>query len=177
MTSRDNNIVDFIFTLFDDSKSFLMSAKTNSIDLELSEKLSRASVLVAWAGFEGWINKTCYDFAESSSDLSVFEKGFLLEKRVEIKNGQFVLQNSDKYETSENKLEFLLKRFANHNLDKQSSHWQNFRESKSLRDSIIHPKKDRKLKVVINDAEKNLKVLQYYLNLLSKKLYRRTHRF
>ena len=177
MSSKEYNVVNFIFTLFEDSKSFLMNAKSKCDDPELSERYARASVLVAWAGFEGWLHKTCYDFAESSLDLSVFERGFLLEKKIELKNGQFVIQNAVKYESSENKLEFLLTRFANYNIDKQSLHWKDFKECKDLRDSVIHPKKNRKLKVNINDAEKNLKTLQYYLNLLSKKLYKKTLKF
>lgn len=177
MSAKSFNIVDFIFTLFEDSKSFLNSAKVSVANSELTGRYSRASVLVAWAAFEGWINKTCSDFADTSQNLSISEKGFLLEKKVEIKSGKFIVCNSDKYESTENKVAFLLNQFANCRIDKSTVHWQNFKLSKELRDSIIHPKKDRILKLSTKEAELNLKTLQYFIKLLSKKLYHKELKF
>jgi len=171
MSQLNQNLVDLVFALFDDSKFFLNSAKININNQALAESYSRASVLVAWAAFEGWVNKTSIDFAETDSELSIIEKGFLLEKKVELKNGRFVISNVDKYENIENKIEFLLNKFVNFNIDKSTLHWQNFKTSKEMRDAIIHPKKTKQYNFNIKEAELNLRALEYYIMLLSKKLY------
>ncbi|HEY5124580.1 MAG TPA: hypothetical protein VIK14_12675 [Ignavibacteria bacterium] len=177
MNTKSLNVVDFIFDLFEDSKFFLNLANINVANIELTDRYSRASVLLAWAAFEGWINKTCSDFEATSQTVSVFEKGFLLEKKIEIKNGEFVLNNTDKYQSTENKIEFLLKKFACYKIDKSTVHWNSFKLSKELRDFIIHPKKNRIIKISIDEADKNLKTLQYFIKLLSKKLYHKDLKF
>lgn len=126
---------------------------------------------------EGWINKTCDDFASTSQSLSLSEVSFLIEKKVEIKNGEFVISKIDKYETTENKLEFLLRKFSNYKIDKSRIHWQNYRLSKKVRDSIMHPKKNRNSKISIRNAQTNLDTLKYFLELLSKKLYNKKLKF
>lgn len=82
MIKKSYKVVDLIFSLFEDSKFFLNQAKINNANDNISERYSRASVIVSWAAFEGWINKTCDDFAETSTSLSVSESGFLKEKKL-----------------------------------------------------------------------------------------------
>lgn len=171
MINKNYKVVDLIFSLFEDSKFYLNQAKINNAEDNISERYTRASVIVSWAAFEGWINKTCDDFAETSKNLSVSESGFLKEKRVELKNGEFVISNADKYETTENKLEFLLRKFTNSKIDKSKIYWQNYLLSKKLRDSIMHPKKSKLSIIDIQSAEINLITLKYFIEILSKKLY------
>lgn len=171
MIQKQYRVVDFIFALFEDSKFFLNQAKINNTKNSLAERYARASVIISWAAFEGWINKTCEDFAQTSSNLSTLEVGFLKEKKVEIKNGEFVISNTDKYETTENRIEFLLRTFANYKIDKSKIYWQNYKLSKNLRDSIMHPKINKVSIIDIQSAETNLNTLKYFIEILSKKLY------
>ncbi|MBK6912442.1 MAG: hypothetical protein IPH11_01710 [Ignavibacteriales bacterium] len=171
MIKKSYKVVDLIFSLFEDSKFFLNQAKINNANDNISERYSRASVIVSWAAFEGWINKTCDDFAETSTSLSVSESGFLKEKKVELKNGEFVVSRIDKYETTENKLEFLLRKFTDSKIDKSQIYWQNYKFSKDLRDSIMHPKKSKSAFIDIQSAETNFNTLKYFIDLLSRKLY------
>jgi len=171
MIQKNYEVVDLIFSLFEDSKYYLNKAKINNTEDGLTVRYARASVIVSWAAFEGWINKTCDDFAETSQSLSISEVGFLKEKKVEMKNGEFVVSNGDKYETTENKLEFLLRKFTNYKIDKSKIYWQNYKLSKNLRDSIMHPKKSKTSMIDIQSAETNLNTLKYFIEILSKKLY------
>lgn len=167
MSKSNKNIVDFVFELFDDSRYFLSQSKLT----KRNETYLRASILTAWAGFEGWVNKTCLDFDSTLKDLTLLEHSFLQEKKIEFKKGHFELTNADKYESTENKLEFLITTIARSNLDKATKSWSDFQNVKGFRDAIVHPKLGRKIKFTINEAELTIDTLAHYLNLLSKKLY------
>jgi hypothetical protein len=91
--------------------------------------------------------------------------------------GQFELTNSDKYESIENKMEYLLRRFANYTLDKSTKSWQNFVQAKIIRDSIAHPKEGRETVYSLSDGILTINTLRQFLNLLSKKIYRSNRTF
>jgi hypothetical protein len=169
--TQNKNIVQVITSLFEDSKYFFLEAQKRAVHDEISERFIKASILLSWAAFEGWINKTSLDFAKSSKELSTHEKAFLFEKRVSLEKGQFKISGADKYESSESKLEFLLTTIAKSNLDKSTKHWQEFLEAKKVRDSLIHPKDSRFEEYSIQKAEDTIKILSYYLNVLSNKIY------
>jgi hypothetical protein len=169
--TQNKNIVQVITSLFEDSKFFLLEAQKRAVHDEISERFIKASILLSWAAFEGWINKTSLDFAKSSKELCTHEKAFLFEKRVFLEKGQFRISGADKYESSESKLEFLLTTIAKSNLDKSTKHWQEFLEAKKVRDSLIHPKDNRFEEYGIQKAEDTIKILSYYLNALSNKIY------
>ena len=171
MKSGSQSTVVFIRSLFEDSRYFLSKAH-NEMDLQGIQRYLRASVLCVWAAFEGWINKTCYDFARTSKELNMLEKGFLLEKRVAMKGGEFQLENTDKYESTEVKLEFLLRRFAAHKLNKSDVRWQRFQEAKNLRDRIVHCKMGNPPVLTIKTVENSVSSITDYLSLLSKKIYK-----
>lgn len=92
-------IVEMINDLLQDSKYFLIEAKKHASRSVTAFRYNKAAILFAWAGFEGWLNKSCLDFATNLNDLSIHEKGFLSEKKVELKKGGFSISNSDKYES------------------------------------------------------------------------------
>lgn len=171
MIQSNTSLVHFVFELFNDSKFFLNEAKKFDESSKTSQKYLRASILSAWAGFEGWINKTCFDFAKTYNDLTEHEIAFLLEKRVELKDGNFKKTNSDKFESVENRLEFLLKRIGNYSIDKSTQHWNSFKNIKKIRDTIVHPKGTVNTDLNIKVTNETLQTLNYYLELTGKKLY------
>jgi hypothetical protein len=171
--SESLDIINFISDLLEDSKFFLIEAKKQPSTNLIRKRYLRASILFAWAGFEGWINKSCFDFSENLQNLSLHERAFLIEKRVETRKGEFHISNSDKYESTEEKIEFLLTTIAKKSLDKSTKYWQDFKEIKHYRDSLIHPKKGRTFKVNDDIAEKTLITLVHFLDLLSRRLYKK----
>ncbi len=164
---------ELVNNLFQDSKFFLQECKTHSENKPFKGTFARAAILTVWSGFEGWVNKTCQEFSKKTKDLSINEIGFLRERRIKLKKGEFVLTKADKYENIENKIEFLLKRFANKKLDKGGKDWIDFKRAKSLRDSIVHPKlgADRSKTFTMADAELTHNILSSFLKLLAKEIY------
>ncbi|MBI5021732.1 MAG: hypothetical protein HZB59_09860 [Ignavibacteriales bacterium] len=172
MKAKKMSIVKLVFDLIEDSNYFLKEAEKLENNSSVQQRFLRASLLSVWSGFEGWINKTCSDLAKTITDITVHEKGFLVEKRIEMKNGLFVLTNSDKYETIENKVDYLLRNFGNRRLDKSNKHWQNFKFVKELRDSIVHPKKINPPHLSISNVRLAIETIKYYLQLLSIRIYK-----
>jgi hypothetical protein len=171
---KRTKIVKVVFELFEDSNYFMNEAKKCDQDSSSQQRFVRASILSAWAGFEGWINKTCFDLAKTLKNLTVHDRGFLLEKKVELKNGLFNLSNSDNYETIEHKIEFLVINIAHGRLDKKNRYWKNFKAVKGIRDSIVHPKETRNMACSIVDCDLTIETLKYYIALLAKKVYKST---
>lgn len=172
MKTKKTNIVHLVFELLKDSQYFIKEAEKHHSNQILQQRFIRASIISAWSGFEGWVNKTCSDFAKTIPNLGVNDIGFLLEKRIELKMGQFELTNSPKYESIENKMEYLLRRFASYTIDKSTKNWQSFTQIKIIRDSIAHPKEGRETVYSISDGVLTINTLRQFLNLLSKKIYR-----
>ena len=177
MNIKKAGIVQLVFELLKDSQYFLKEAEKHQSNEMLQQRFIRASIISAWSGFEGWINKTCSDFAKTIPNLGIHGIGFLLEKRIELKKGQFELTNSDKYESIENKMEYLLRRFANYTLDKSTKSWKNFVQAKIIRDSIAHPKEGRGTVYSLSDGILTIDTLRQFLNLLSKRIYRSNRTF
>ena len=174
MTKQELRIVDFIWALFEDVDHFLREADKNQNDLMSQQRHLRVSILCAWGAFEGWINKTCSDFATTDSSLAPCELGFLLERRVRLEKGEFYVSNSDKYESTEAKLEFLLRRFGQTKLNKSTVQWERYQAAKHMRDSIVHPKNNRPMKLEVADVKQAVKALKDYINLMSNKIYKRS---
>lgn len=174
--NENKRIIHLIDNLFYDSKFFLLESKKKISDKESSTRFIKASILLSWAGFEGWINKSCMDFSKTFKEITIHEKAFLIEKKVELKKGEFTITNSDKYESTENKIEFLINTIAKSHLDKSNIHWMEFKEIKIIRDSLVHPKIGKNTEFNIKSAEKTIKILLYYINLLSKKLYNKSYK-
>jgi hypothetical protein len=169
---KKQKMVSFIFELYDDSSFFLNEAKKLDEGDERQYRFIRASILSAWAGFEGWINETASDFETSVGGLSIHERGFLIEKRIELDKGTFCIAHADKYESIENKIEFLAMRFGKHRLDKSTKKWQEFKNVKGKRDCILHPKIKHDIDFSIEDAENTISVLTYYRNWLTRLLFK-----
>lgn len=173
MNRKELDITDFIISLFRDADHFLLESEKYGNDLPLQQRYLRVSILCAWAGFEGWLNKSCNDFLNTDNSLQIIEKGFLSEKKINLEKGEFIIGSVDKYESTESKIEFLLHRFGQKKLDKSTVRWQTYQRAKSIRDSIIHPKHERAEEFTLDNVKRSVKVLKEYLNLVSKILFGR----
>lgn len=177
MKKSKENFAEIIFDLFTDSSEFLRMAEINEDETDVCQRFCRASILASWAGFEAWINKTCVDFANNDNKLTLLERALLLERRVNFEHGVFSISNSIKYESVENRLEFLIAKYGKQKIRKNTPQWNRFKESKKIRDSITHPKVQSQTFVDIVEAKDNLHVLKHYLKFASKQIYNKIPSF
>jgi hypothetical protein len=126
---KKQKLLSLIIDLFQDSQFFIVEARKQE-GSDNHKRYIRASILTAWAGFEGWLNKTSLDFEQSFRGLTVHEKGLLKEKRIELKLGEFIITNSDKYESIDTKIEFLARKFAGKRLDRSTKNGKIFKTQK-----------------------------------------------
>ena len=170
---------DFVKALINDGKYFLSEAKDDK-DINIKMRYIRASITSFWGSLEGWLNCVSSDFVLlPENKLSLNERGFLLEKKLELSSkGEFKISNQDQYYSTEDKILFLLKRFGNYEVSKNSKMWSDFKKIKRLRDALIHPKSgiiDYK-NISIKDAEMTMYSVIYLLKLLTKEIYKRNLR-
>lgn len=129
--------------LLEKAKRFFEKAKEESTSISKDAYL-HSSLLLAISSLEAYINGIADDFKEADI-LSLYEKGFLLERDISLKNGEFVLENRLKMSRLIERIEFLFTKFDSSKLDKSSSWWQNLKKGISLRNSLVHPKEYTKI--------------------------------
>lgn len=88
-----SDIDTFASSLLEESKRFLEKA-TESDEEEAISAFLHASVLLAFSSLEAHVNAVADEIA-SRQDVSVHDRGILLEMKVELRNGEFVLQGND----------------------------------------------------------------------------------
>lgn len=105
--------------------------KASGTDPSAEARYCRALIFAAWSAMEGWINYVCSDFATlTERKLSSYERAFLMEKRIEItEDGQLSVSNRDNYQKTIAKLCYVLRRFGNYSIPKDSSLWHQLQEA------------------------------------------------
>ena len=170
------NLDKFVKDLINDSKYFLDKAK-EIIDKKNKLRYIKAVITTIWSALEGWINCVSSDFVLlPETKLQLHEKAFLLEKKFELtKRGEFKITEQDQYNSIEDKILFLLKRFGNYEINKNSKLWNDFKITKKLRDALVHPKSERieTKNLTIKNAEISIDSVIEILKLLTVKIYRR----
>lgn len=170
-------IEQFIKTFIKDSKFFLKESKNKSLDDELRLRFIKASIISSWTALEGWLNCIAHQFGTflSSGQIELHEKAFLLEKKLELHNGEWKISQSDDYQRVEDKILFLLNRFGPHRLDKTDKLWSDFQKIKKIRNGLVHLKTG-KLEIkdlTISNADLSVKTVVEILNMLTKKIYKK----
>ena len=168
-------IEQFIKTFIKDSRYFLKEAKNNSSSNELRLRFIKASIIASWSTLEGWLNCISYQFGTflSRRQIELHEKAFLLEKKLELRNGKWKISNSDDFQRVEDKILFLLNRFGPHEFDKTSKLWSDFQKIKRIRNGLVHPKTG-KLEIkdlTLKNAELAIETVITTLKMLTKKIY------
>lgn len=170
------NLDKFVKDLINDSKYFLDQAKESNEE-KMKLRYIRAVITTIWSALEGWINCVSSDFVLlPEKKLQLHEKAFLSEKKFELtKKGEFKITKRDQYNTIEDKILFLLKRFGNYEINKNSKLWNNFKITKKLRNGLVHPKlgKIETKNLTIKNAEIAINSVIDMLKLLTKKIYKK----
>ena len=166
----------FVKTFINDSNFFLSEAKKHANNQQLSLRFIKASIITSWCALEGWLNCIAYSFGTSlsSKQIELHEKAFLLEKRLEIINGQWQITKVDNYQKVENKVLFLLKRFGPHAMDKGSKLWLNFKKIEKIRNGLVHPKAGKLdvKELTVDNAKLSVETVKEILKILNEKIFK-----
>ena len=104
----------FANQLLEEAKRFLERA-TESTDPMPKAAYLHAALSLAFCSLEAHINAVGEEFATGAS-LSAHEKGFLLEREVRLKDGEFQLQPGLKISRLEDRFEFTYAKFSGKSL-------------------------------------------------------------
>jgi len=112
---------------------------THAGDVEAARRAYRVAVMLGGAAIETFVNYLASTFdAAGSKALGPYELALLLDKRFGQQDGIFKVHDQTSYSRLEDKLRFLITRFAV-DLDLRSDPaWPQFMEFKRLRDSLVH---------------------------------------
>ena len=141
------------------------------------------SILFSWIAIELFINNMLDDFNSLPENMfELHEKAFLLERRLKFESeglniGKFVLDQTE-YRRLENKIFFLIAKFSpgEKNL-RGDSLWQNFERFKSVRNKLVHPRRETDLTTSISDAENYLENAKEIIKFVSKRVWGKSIEF
>jgi hypothetical protein len=125
---------------------------------------------------EGWINYVRSDFATlTERKLSSYERAFLMQKRIEItEDGRLSVSNRDNHQKTIAKLCYVLRRFGNYSIPKDSSLWRQLQEAQRIRHAIVHPKAaGPDFKMDLSTANQFIGVTKQVISLIGSKIYRK----
>ena len=140
MSKRD----DFSRSLFESSKRELAAARISKVDSDTQAHL-RHALMMGFSYLEFQIFEICRHL-ETADQLSVSERGVLLQREVRLRNGEFIVAPATKYWTLEDRLRVVQHRFAKTPLGKELW-WPKLAVSANLRNDIAHPKEPVELTV------------------------------
>jgi HEPN superfamily RiboL-PSP-like protein len=162
-----NEFDEYSNSLLEQSKRFLELAKSKKVVVDQNAFLN-ASLLISISSLEAYINGIVDDFSESPN-FTMFEIAFLTEKEIELNNGSFRISKRLKMSRLLDRIEILFQKFTQNKFTKENEWWGSLNEGIKLRNSIVHPKENKTLK--IKDVERTLKSVINCLNSLFKEIY------
>ena len=134
---------------FEFSKSLLNRAKT-AYDVELEKSFSEMAVAAAFSCLEGMLTHI-FDHFIDSRNFDIFERSIMQEKSVKLVRGQPYL-GEQRFQSIDDRVQFLFWKFSGEEFDKSKSWWPNFANAVSIRNGIMHPKKEAE--ITAQDAER-----------------------
>jgi hypothetical protein len=155
--------------LLEQSKRFLEIAKRYT-DQEAINAYLNAALLISISSLEASVNSLIDDFSKSEN-FSLLEKSFLNEKELDFKNGVFILSNRLKMSRLTERIELLIRKFSTNLKYKQETWWSLLCSGILLRNEIVHPKKDKLLKV--EDVERTILSVIQCINFLFQIIYKK----
>ncbi|QNI30740.1 hypothetical protein H7849_16640 [Alloacidobacterium dinghuense] len=134
-----NDIDALASILLEESKRFLEKAQETSDDTAIHAFL-HASLSLGFSSLEAHINSIVDDQLERT-DLSVHERAFLSERKVDLRQGVFTLQESLQMQRIDDRIALLWTRCSVEDaFDYQSSTWSHLKDGIRLRNALTHPK-------------------------------------
>lgn len=136
--------------------------------------------ILAWSSIESFVNNMLDDFASLDPNLfQLHERSFLLEERLKFINegkdiGKFILEGKE-YRKLEDKIFFLIAKCSGPDLEtvKGRSLWQKFENFKDVRDSLVHPRRDKAVDLNKEMVEEFIETSKHVIQLISKNVWKK----
>lgn len=120
------------------AKKFLEEAKTTESIID-KQRLLRSALTHSFFFLEAQVNYLAAHFAKSL-EFSIVEKSLLSERDISLRKGCFVLSEKKKFYRLEDRIEFLLARFAADLETSKGTWFSDLRSSIKVRNRLVHPK-------------------------------------
>lgn len=125
--------------LLEESKRFLEKAR-ESPDSVAKTAYLHSALLLSCSALEARVNAIAADAAQHRTNLTVHERGLLLEKDVRLEKGEFQMVEGLKMTRLDERIEFVIVRLSGKRLDKSKSWWGELMAAIRLRNALTHPK-------------------------------------
>ncbi len=163
------------------AKKHLLQAEEAIQRNENPESFLIPSVILAWSAIELFVNNRCSDLNSLPDDMfQMHEKAFLLEKRLYFENkgakiGKFILQGTE-YQTLENKIFFLLSKLGTRDATRLKGGvlWEKFEEFKNLRDSLVHPRREKQVELTTDKVSQHIDTAKELIKEISKRIWKKS---
>ncbi len=162
------NFDEFSNEILEEAKRFLEKAKET--DDKNKPPYLHASLLLSISSLEAFVNGIADDFKDATS-MNIFERAFLTEREIALKNGKFQIVNGLKMTRLIERIEFLFRKFNYTKLDKRTAWWQHLIHGIKLRNSLVHPKEYSRIST--EEIERTLKAVLTCLDILFKAIYKK----
>lgn len=140
-----SEIDEFASSLLEEAKRFLEKA-TETSESDAEKAYLHAALLLAFCSLEAHVNSVADEIAVRSTT-SIHSRGVLLEKRVELKRGEFVLQSSQQISRLVDRILLLHRLGSKPNVD---GDWHTrLLSATELRNKLTHPKNAPALSVAL----------------------------
>jgi hypothetical protein len=164
-----DNIDQFSSSLLDEAKRFLEIAKEANGGSAEAPNL-HAALMLAFCSLEAHLNAVADEFSQRS-DLSVHEKGVLLERDVQLVDGEFKISSKLRIARIEDRIELLHVRFSKKGLIADAEWRSKLSGAIDLRNKLTHPKAIPL--ITIGAIEKIIEAVIETINALYISLYNR----
>jgi hypothetical protein len=129
----------FANQLLEEAKRFFEKSEESS-NADGKAAHLHASLMLSFCALEAHINAVSEEFSRRS-DLSVHERGMLLEKDVRLEDGEFRLTPSLKIARLEDRIDFIHRRFSGKPAERSPTSWRGrLSAAISLRNQLTHAK-------------------------------------
>ena len=87
--------------------------------------------------------------------------------------GKFVLEGNE-YQALENKIFFLLSKMGSHDATnlKGGALWQRFKSFKDVRDTLVHPRRDKEIALQTQDVRDYIETAQELIQVISERIWK-----
>lgn len=136
--------------------------------------------ILSWAAIESFVNNMLDDFASlDPGTFNLHERSFLLEKKLFFMNhgeniGQFILEGKE-YRKLEDKIFFLISKIGGRDLKnvKGETLWQQFKDFKEIRDSLVHPRRSKEIHIEKKMVEGFIETSKLIIKLISRNVWKK----
>jgi hypothetical protein len=133
-----DNIDQFASSLLEEAKRFLERAR-DTAGTEAEAPFLHAALMLAFCSLEAHVNSVAVEYS-SRPELSIHEKGILIERDVQLDGGMFRLTKKLKISSMEDRIELLHQKFSKKGLDAKAEWRSNLSGAVDLRNKLTHPK-------------------------------------